>query len=276
MREMASAPSNTLEESFPLLESAESTNVPGGDGASGSLQIFDGNSSSEMSSASAKGLVGDSNLMTGSDLDLAAGTAVLGKKVVADDLTLVEGVGPKIAELIQANGIETWNDLSLTGVGRLREILDSAGPQFQVHDPSTWPEQAALLATGRWEEFKELTDRLDGGVLKSSSGSSRPVELDLDAAAAEIGKPVSLDDLTLVEGIGPKIAEILAMNGISTWSALSKTDPDTVKGLLESVGPQYAVHDPSTWPQQAGLLASGQWAKFKQLTDLLDGGVMPS
>ena len=54
--------------------------------------------------------------------------------------------------------------------GTLRAILDEAGPVFQNHDPGTWPEQAALLMTGRWAEFKSLTDRLDGGVLKSGGG----------------------------------------------------------------------------------------------------------
>jgi hypothetical protein len=30
-------------------------------------------------------------------------------------------------------------------------------------DPGTWTEQAALAAAGKWDEFKELTERLKGG-----------------------------------------------------------------------------------------------------------------
>lgn len=96
-------------------------------------------------------------------VDLQAAAAVLGSKVALDDLTVVEGIGPKIADLCQGIGIRTWSELSQTEVSLLRTMLADAGPRFRTHDPSTWPEQAALLAAGRWGDFKALTDRLDGG-----------------------------------------------------------------------------------------------------------------
>jgi len=55
------------------------------------------------------------------------------------------------------------HSLANTEVPALRSMLDAAGPRFQMHEPATWPQQAHLLATGAWQEFKELTDRLDGG-----------------------------------------------------------------------------------------------------------------
>lgn len=97
------------------------------------------------------------------DAALARGAEVLGRSVVRDDLTMVEGVGPKIAELLQAAGITTWWGLATGGVEPVQAALTAAGPRYQMHDPATWPTQADLLANGRWEEFKELTDRLDGG-----------------------------------------------------------------------------------------------------------------
>jgi large subunit ribosomal protein L21 len=30
----------------------------------------------------------------------------------------------------------------------------------------TWPQQAALAADGKWDELKELQDKLDGGIAK--------------------------------------------------------------------------------------------------------------
>lgn len=95
--------------------------------------------------------------------DLAAAAAVLGRKVNANDLKVVEGIGPKIEELCHAKGILTWWELSRTESSALTAMLNEAGPRFQMHDPASWPEQARLLATGAFEEFKELTDRLDGG-----------------------------------------------------------------------------------------------------------------
>jgi predicted flap endonuclease-1-like 5' DNA nuclease len=97
------------------------------------------------------------------ELDLAAAAAVLGKKVRLDDLSVVEGIGPKISELCRGIGIETWRGLAATDVATLRSMLDAAGSRFQVHKPDTWPTQAGLLAGGRWAEFKQLTDDLDGG-----------------------------------------------------------------------------------------------------------------
>ena len=80
-----------------------------------------------------------------------------------DDLKLVEGVGPKIEQLLHADGIRTWHDLSQAGVDRLRRVLEAAGPRYQLHDPGTWPRQAGLLSRGAWQEFRTLTDSLRGG-----------------------------------------------------------------------------------------------------------------
>jgi predicted flap endonuclease-1-like 5' DNA nuclease len=95
--------------------------------------------------------------------DLAAAAAAIGSRIVADDLTVVEGIGPKIAELCHGIGIRTWADLADTEVSLLRTMLNDAGQRFKAHDPGTWPQQAALLARGEWDEFVALTDRLDGG-----------------------------------------------------------------------------------------------------------------
>ena len=101
------------------------------------------------------------------DPDLEHGAEVLGEKVRFNDLTVVEGIGPKIADLLQTTGgIKTWWELHRTDVATLRTLLDGAGPRFQIHDPSSWPQQAGMLARGEWEDFKDLTaelrDRFDG------------------------------------------------------------------------------------------------------------------
>jgi predicted flap endonuclease-1-like 5' DNA nuclease len=100
---------------------------------------------------------------SGPDLDFGEAERVLGFKLKEDDLQVVEGIGPKIAELCAGIGISSWRDLAGTDVSTLQAMLDNAGPRYRMHDPSTWPRQAGLLATGRWVEFKELTDHLSGG-----------------------------------------------------------------------------------------------------------------
>lgn len=96
-------------------------------------------------------------------LDLAAATAVFGKKIKLDDLTVVEGIGPKISQLCSGIGITTWRQLADTDVAELQSMLDAAGSRYSVHKPGTWPQQSGLLAAGEWEAFKTLTDELDGG-----------------------------------------------------------------------------------------------------------------
>ena len=80
-----------------------------------------------------------------------------------DDLTVIEGIGPQIAQLCVARGIDSWWVMANTDRDRLRRMLAAAGPRFQVHDPSSWPEQGRLLATGDWAGFKRLTHALRGG-----------------------------------------------------------------------------------------------------------------
>ncbi|MDX1912698.1 MAG: 50S ribosomal protein L27, partial [Saprospiraceae bacterium] len=84
-----------------------------------------------------------------------------------DDLKIIEGVGPKIETLLKEGGINTWAELAEAPVDRLKEILDAAGPRYQIHDPSTWPAQAKFAAEGKWDELKEYQEVLTGGRDKS-------------------------------------------------------------------------------------------------------------
>lgn len=87
---------------------------------------------------------------------LPAAEAVLGHPVEQDDLTAIEGLVPGVDELCWGIGIVTWRDLAETEVSLLRTMLDDAGPRYQVYDPTTWPEQAMMLADGRWDELRDL------------------------------------------------------------------------------------------------------------------------
>lgn len=81
----------------------------------------------------------------------------------SDDLKIIEGIGPKIELVLNAVGISTWHQLAYTDVEKLREVLTDAGKRFNANDPSTWPEQARLLANGEMEKFKAYTDFLISG-----------------------------------------------------------------------------------------------------------------
>lgn len=80
-----------------------------------------------------------------------------------DDLKIIEGIGPKIEEILHAKGITTFAQVVETPADAIREILAEAGPKFAIHDPSTWGEQAELLRDGKMEEFEKLAEELKGG-----------------------------------------------------------------------------------------------------------------
>lgn len=82
----------------------------------------------------------------------------------ADDLTRIEGIGPRIAEVLHQAGIRTFSQLAAAETGQIEQILEQADPRLRrLADPTTWPEQAVLAAEGRWEELAKLQEQLKGG-----------------------------------------------------------------------------------------------------------------
>ncbi len=80
-----------------------------------------------------------------------------------DDLTKIEGIGPKIAELLTNAGITTFAQLADAEDVAVQQVLTDAGSGFNAQDATTWNEQAALARDGKWDELTEMQDRLKGG-----------------------------------------------------------------------------------------------------------------
>jgi large subunit ribosomal protein L21 len=80
------------------------------------------------------------------------------KATGGDDLTLIEGIGPKIAGLFNDAGITTFAQLADTSVDAMKEILTAAGPRYTMHNPGTWAEQGAMARDGKMDELKAWQD----------------------------------------------------------------------------------------------------------------------
>ncbi|MCA9688314.1 MAG: DUF4332 domain-containing protein [Myxococcales bacterium] len=78
-----------------------------------------------------------------------------------DDLSKIEGIGPKLSTILRNAGITSFRRLAATEPARLKRILLDAS--LPIPDPTTWPEQAALAADGRWAELKSLQEGLNAG-----------------------------------------------------------------------------------------------------------------
>nr|WP_298792415.1 hypothetical protein [uncultured Allomuricauda sp.] len=91
--------------------------------------------------------------LTENKFNATAAKEAFGKKIKENDLTLVEGIGPKIQGLFHGQGIKTWKALSETSTVKCQELLTSAGKRYRIHDPASWPMQAKMAYKGQWEEL---------------------------------------------------------------------------------------------------------------------------
>ncbi|MEA3397579.1 MAG: DUF4332 domain-containing protein [Chloroflexota bacterium] len=93
--------------------------------------------------------------------------------------------------------------------------------------------------------------------------ASQPVEIPLTPSAPT-------DDLKRIEGIGPTVAALLETAGITTFAQLAVTEVTQLKSRLRAA--RLPFMDPTTWPQQAGLAAAGDWERLAVLQEELQGG----
>ncbi len=94
----------------------------------------------------------------------AAKKAAPKKASGADDLTKIEGVGPKAAEALVAAGLASFADVAKSTEAKIQKILDESEGRFGMMKPATWPKQAKLAADGKWDELKKWQDEMDGGI----------------------------------------------------------------------------------------------------------------
>ncbi len=86
----------------------------------------------------------------------------------------------------------------------------------------------------------------------------------------------AVDNLKVVEGIGPKIESLLNDAGIYSFARLAASSPAYIKQILAAAGDRFTMHNPATWPQQADMADKGQMDKLKKWQDELDGGKVAS
>jgi predicted flap endonuclease-1-like 5' DNA nuclease len=88
-------------------------------------------------------------------IDVSAARAAGFNMKHADDLGVIQGIGPRTADLLRSNGIDSLLRIAQLAPADLLAVLERGGPSFALADPSTWPEQAALASTNRWPELRQ-------------------------------------------------------------------------------------------------------------------------
>ncbi len=154
-----------------------------------------------------------------------------------DPLGVIEGVGTAYQQKLWEAGIKTFADLARTPEARLREVI------------------------GRDLEFDEWiveARRFVRGVYKLSRATAR-------------GSRRKADDLTRIEGIGPKMRDALVAAGITTFEDLEAATEGQLRAAIEAAGMSFAP-SLATWSRQAAYLVRGDEAGFQAYIARLTAG----
>ena len=91
---------------------------------------------------------------------------------------------------------------------------------------------------------------------------------------AETTSESAEDDLKKIEGVGPKIESLMKEGGLKTFAQVAEAAPEAIKEILVAAGSRYQMHDPTSWPLQAGLANEGKWDELNKWQDEHKGGKM--
>ncbi|RJP53203.1 MAG: hypothetical protein C4583_05200 [Anaerolineaceae bacterium] len=78
-----------------------------------------------------------------------------------DNLEIIEGIGPKVATVLKAAGILSFDDLAHASPDKVNDLLKSA--KLGMMDSAGWIEQAKLAAKGDVDGLKKMQDEMKGG-----------------------------------------------------------------------------------------------------------------
>ncbi|TNE54385.1 MAG: hypothetical protein EP344_14195 [Bacteroidetes bacterium] len=142
--------------------------------------------------------------------------------------------------------------------------------QYQIGQTLETPTKTAAKKPSKKAAAK--TEKPAAAKASKSTKVAEPKADKKPVAKSAKGATGKTDKLTLIEGIGPKIAELLEKGGIANFDQLAAAKPEAIKAILTAAGSRYQMHDPSTWPKQAALARDGKTAELKKLQTALKGG----
>ncbi len=161
-----------------------------------------------------------------------------------DDLTKIEGIGPFLEKKLNEIGVYNYEQISQWDAADINQITEQIAYFPGRIERDDWVGQAIKLMRLKRENPDAFVNTY----------------------------PTDHTDLKIVEGIGPKIETLLKEAGILTWEDLSEARKDQLDAILDAAGDHYRIHDPTTWPVQAGLAANNNWELLHEYQEQLKGG----
>ncbi len=185
-----------------------------------------------------------------------------------------------LAILGQTTFAQVMPAVLVNGLALLLALLPGTKAAFAPPPPSVDASQgkAAKAATAAAASDAATRTR-QAPAADAAADADADTEVDAEAVVVEADAPVvdagavptaaGSQKLTVIEGIGPKIATALDAAGISNVAELSQVSVDNLRGILKDHG---LSADPATWPKQAALAAAGDSDVLKAYQDKLEGG----
>lgn len=179
-----------------------------------------------------------------------------GADMEKDDLTLIEGIGPFIEQKLNDIGIYTYEQISRFEDADIEEVTEKIQFFEGRIEKDDWVNQAQSLHQIKLQNPQAFT---------TSPDDDKGPEIIVDV-------PEPQEDLKIIEGIGPKIEELLKESDIQTVQDLAAASATHLKEILEKGGEKFRLHDPTTWPAQARLAVNGDWELLEEYQEKLKGG----
>lgn len=171
----------------------------------------------------------------------ASGVATAGY----DDLTRINDIGPFLQAKLHEQGITRYEQIANWTEADIVTYTELIGYLPGIIQRDDWIGQARTLMGG------------------SADGPEPYVTPAEPAPYVGTEDEPATDDLRVIEGIGPKIESILRASGIATFEQLAGSDVDHLRAILTEAGNRFKMHNPKTWPAQAGLAADGKMEELK-------------
>jgi predicted flap endonuclease-1-like 5' DNA nuclease len=144
--------------------------------------------------------------------------------------------------------------------------FDLLGDELAAGSPTATVELAAT-APEVYAPSSEVVSEVQPEAVEQYALSSESVsEAQAEAAESEV------DDLQMIEGIGPKYEEALVQAGVKKWAQLAQTTTEQLAEALQKAGYSRIPASIVTWAEQAGYLVRGDHDGLKALQDQLIGG----
>lgn len=172
-----------------------------------------------------------------------------------------ENVAEKIKE---AFDIFTENGAGIPVLEENKKVVQTETIEYK--------EEVKVMETIVVSEAKYFVEEAALPFTNNEAKEKQPEQAVVETETTEDSEDDKSDELGIIEGIGPKIAMLLYDSGIFTFKDLASTPVQKIRELLDNAGPTYAMHDPSTWVEQAVLAAEGRFDELEEMKGILIGG----